>query len=218
MFPPLVYEKFLLEINKGNTQYNVACDKARFVLIFNKEKHTWVNENLKNKDSVLIDNLREIVASSELLNPVVKDSFVSFNTEIDFYEPILVKALCEKDDCKRTIFSREVKNQNRNIFEFDENQKPDFDYEWTFHSFQDKTLNIYKTDFKVISAEFEYYKVLPEFDIEGYMKIDDVASENKELPLSDQYIDQIIDYAATEFMRNYKDSLGFQLAKEREKN
>ena len=215
MAPELAYQKFLLEINKGNTQFNIACDRARFALYINKEKHSWVNDNLKNKDSILIDNLREIVTTEDLLSPTQTSNFAEFKITTDFYEAISVKVEAKRGDCKRTIYSREVKNQNKNVFEFDENQSPDFDYEWTFHSFQSDSLRVYRNDFGILKATFEFYKVLPEFDIEGYINLDGVPSADKSLPLSEQYMDMVISFAALEFMRDYQSALGIEIGKDR---
>lgn len=216
MSPELMYLKFLQKVNKNSTQFNITCDRARFVLIINEVKNRWVEYHLKDKDSILIDKLREIIKPISLVNGLDKGDFVEYTIPLDFYEGSLAKSLCEKDDCKATIFSREVKNQNKNILQWDDNQKPDFDFRWTFHSIQGEVIRVYKTDFKVIKTDLEYYSALPEFDMVGYTDIDNKPSTNKPIDiLSDQYIDQIVSLAAEEFMRDYQDSNGLLIAKDR---
>ena len=213
-----MYAKFLLKINKGNTQYNIVCDRARFVLLVNECKNRWVEKHLKDKDSILIDSLQEIVKSAELSGGSVKPDYVEYPLEDDFYEGILAKSDCEENDCKGVVYSREVKNQNKNILQFDENSKPDFDFEWSFYSIQGNKLRIYKEGFNILKTNFEYYSVLPDFDINGYINIEGIPSTDKALPLSEQYIDQILNVAATEFMRNFENQNGIQTGINREQN
>ena len=215
--PETVYLKFLQKINKNSTQFNIACDKGRFVLIFNEVKNRWVETNLKGKDSILIDNLRETIKNALLINPAkITDDYVEYDVPDDFYEHILTKCSCEKDGCKGLVYSREVKNQNKNILEFDENQRPDFNYEWTFNSIQGVSLRVYKKDFKILESELEYYSAIPDFDIAGYINVLGQPSTDSPINIiSDQYIDQIISLAALEFMLDYESSAGVQAAKER---
>ena len=215
--PQVVYLKFLQKINKNSTQFYIACDKGRFVLIFNEVKNRWVETNLKGKDSILIDNLRETIKNVNLLSPpTIEKDYVEFPVPEDFYEHILTKCVCKKENCEGLVYSREVKNQNKNILEFDENQRPDFDYEWTFNSVQGGNIRIYKRDFSIEEAELEYYSAIPDFDMAGYINVLNQPSvDNPITIISDQYVDQIISLAAKEFMLDYESQTGIQAANER---
>jgi hypothetical protein len=216
MTSEITYLKFLQKVNKGNTQFNITCDKARFVLIINEVKNRWVEKHIKFKDSILIDSLQEIVKEVEFLTGDENPEYLEYTLKSDFYEAIGAKSEVQKGTCDGVIYSKEIKNQNKNINQFDENLKPDFNFEWTFHTIQGNTLRVYKTDFKVLKTIFTYYQVIPEFDIEGYVNIDGQPSSNKPFTiLSDQYVDQIINLAAEEFMRDFQDQNGLQIAKDR---
>lgn len=215
MQPELIYQKLLLKVNKGNTDFNIALDKPRAVLIINEVKNRWVESHLKDKDSVLIDSLQEVVKTQEALSGTDKGTYIEYTIPFDFYEYILVSCEAQKKDCKKTIYSRGIKNQNQNVYLFDSNQEPDFDFEWTFHQIISNKLRVFKKDFKINKVIFTYYSVIPEFDIEGYINIDGVPSTNKAINLSDQYVDQIINLAAEEYMRDFESQLGLQLAQNR---
>lgn len=212
--PQTTYLKFLQKINKNSTQFNIACDRGRFVLIFNEVKNRWVETNLKTKDSILIDNLRETVKSTTLINPtIITDSYVDYLLPEDYYEHILTKTTCKKDGCEGVVYSREVKNQNKNILQFDENQRPDFNYEWTFNSIQSGKLRVYKRDFEVLESIMDYYSEIPDFDIAGYTNVDGQPSVNNPVTIiSNQYIDEIISLAAKEFMLDYESESGVKAA------
>ncbi len=218
--PQIVYLKFNQKVNNNSTQFNISCDRGRFVLIFNEVKNRWVETNLKGKDSILIDNLRETIKNVPLLSPpTIKPDYVEFPVPPDFYEHILTKCTCKKEGCKGLVYSREVKNQNKNILEFDANQRPDFDYEWTFNSVQGGNIRVYKKDFEVLEAELEYYSAIPDFDMAGYINILNQPSVDKPITIiSDQYVDQIISLAAKEFMLDYEKQSGIQAANERINN
>jgi len=56
---------------------------------------------------------------------------------------------------------------------------------------------------------------LPNLDIEGYIHLDGIPSTNIPIPLSEQYVDQIINLAAEEFERNFQNPNDLQIAKDR---
>ena len=101
---------------------------------------------------------------------------------------------------------------------FNLNYKPDFEFEWSFVSIQNETLRVYKNDFEVLDAIIEYYQVIPNLDIEGYIHLDGNASTNKPIPLSEQYVDQIINLAAEEFERDFQNQTDLSLAENRTKS
>lgn len=215
MTSELTYLKFLQKVNKGNTQFNITCDRARFVLIINEVKNRWVETHIKTKDSVLIESLQDSVKEVVYTNGVDKGLYKEYELTDDFYESISLICEAKKGNCSGTVYSRPIKNQNKNYYLFNENLRPDFNFEWTFHTIQGNKLRVYKTDFEILKSFFTYYEVLPEFDIEGYVNLNGLPSSNKPFTLADQYVDQIINLAAEEFMRNFQDAQGLQIAKDR---
>jgi len=213
--PEIIYLKFLIKVNKGDSQGDISCDKDRFVLIFNEVKNRWVEQLLKVKDSILIDSLQEIVKTVKLTTGVNKDDYIEFELPENFYETILATCQATQDKCKKVLYLRQVKNQDKNLLRFNVNFKPDFDFEWSFYSIQSNKIRIYKDDFSVEDATLEYYEVITDLDIEGYFHLDGTPSTNKPINLSDQYIDQIINLAAEEFERNFQNVQTLSLAKDR---
>lgn len=213
--PELIYIKFLNKVNKAGTQGDIAIDKERFVLIFNEVKNRWVEKHLKVKDSILIDSLWEIVKTETLSTGIKKNDYFQFDIPEDFYELIVAKCKAKRKKCKKELFLREVKNQDKNVLRFNSNYKPDFDFEWSFISIQSGTVRVYTSDFDIENVTIEYYQVIPNLDIEGYEHLDGTASTNVTIPLSEQYIDQIINLAAEEFERNFQNPNNLQIAKDR---
>jgi hypothetical protein len=157
----------------------------------------------------------EIVKTVKLTTGVNKDDYIEFELPENFYETILATCQATQDKCKKVLYLRQVKNQDKNLLRFNVNFKPDFDFEWSFYSIQSNKIRIYKDDFSVEDATLEYYEVITDLDIEGYFHLDGTPSTNKPINLSDQYIDQIINLAAEEFERNFQNVQTLSLAKDR---
>lgn len=213
--PISIYTKLLLKINKGISGRNISIDLVRFVLLFNDCKNRWVQKALKDKDSILIDSLWEIVRNKTLINPIKGEDYTEFAITEDFYELIGATCVAKKEDCKRKISLREVKNHDKVILMFDENQAPSFEYEWSFCSIQNKFIRIYRKDFDILETTLEYYKNIPDIDIEGYERLDGSPSTNIGIDLSVQYVDQIINLCAEEYTRDFLMEQALQVAKDR---
>ena len=108
--------------------------------------------------------------------------------------------------------------QNVQIQNFDDSLEPSFDYEWTTYSLQDNKIRVYKKDFKTENISYTYYKVVPDIDIEGYIKAGDILSTTINPILKTRFVDEILDMCATEYFRNIQSRAGFELSKERQLN
>lgn len=218
MSPELMYVKFLDKVNKGSSGGGIDCDKEKFTRIVNECKNRWVEKGIKDKDSVLIDSFQEIVKTKNISTSTnVKKDYIEFQIPEDFYEGILAKCNAKKGSCKKVLYSREVKNQNKNFLQFDEASKPDFNWEWVFHSIQENKIRIYRTDFDITSVVFEYYQIIPDIQMEGTVDIEGnliTTSVGIDI-LSDQYVDQIINLSVKEFEMNYMSQPGVQISQER---
>lgn len=215
MTPQECYSRFLIKINRNNTGANRACDRAKFITIFNEAKNRWVDQSLKNKNSILIDRLQEIIKTDIILSPTISDEYVDFNFTDAFYEFVDADCIATRGECRRRIRLREIKNQNKQVMLFDENNSPSFEWEWSFLTIQDNKVRVYKKDFNIIQLNVEYYQIIPNIDITGYIHIDGSPSTDIDIILSEQYVDQIINRAAEEFMRNYENASALQIAKDR---
>ena len=78
------YLNLLQKINRGNTQFNNTLDRARAVLILNECKNRWVEKHLKEKDSILIESLQEIIKTEILSFGNDKGEYVEYELKDDF--------------------------------------------------------------------------------------------------------------------------------------
>jgi len=212
------YDNFLIKINRNDTQSNLYVDVSTFIQLFNRQKDKWVDNKLNLKDSIQIDDLQEIVTSKIETDKISTTEYDEYPLADNWYEFIGGNVLANQGDCKRYINLRPVKLQNVQIQNFDDSLEPSFDYEWTTYSLQDNKIRVYKKDFKTENISYTYYKVVPDIDIEGYIKADNTLSTTINPILKTRFVDEILDMCATEYFRNIQSRAGFELSKERQLN
>lgn len=214
-----IYKRFLLKINKNDSNDGVNVPVSHFVLMFNAERLVWLGSKLRDDaDNWKLDYLEELV-STDVQLPVSKihDSSVDFTLPADLYRYISSYSLASKDKCKKTkIFNFEQNTLNLTAVLADAFSRPNFKFEETPCIQKSGTLKVYFEDFKIDSVFLSYYRTPKPIDIPGYIRIDGTPSEDLTTDLSDENIDEVLNRMAVEVLREYLDGEGFQLAKDRQ--
>lgn len=215
MTPLEAYKKFLLRINKNDTNVNVSIPKGEFVLLFNEETSTWLKTKLKEDNSTElieeVEELLEVDKELELLD--TKPLFVEFKTPIDFFKKVSVYCIADKNSCQDNILvAHSFKIKNLNYLTVNENEKPSFEYQETLVSQSGGKTLIYKTDFDVKKCFLTYYRTPIKLDIEGYININGENSKNVETDLSDQNIEEVLDLCAKTVLGRYEHIEAYQIA------
>lgn len=215
MTSELAYEKFLLRINKNDTNTNIKVPKSQFVIIFNEEKRVWLSEIIKAKEALdYIDDIEELLVLDKLL---VKDSSTrlsdNFNLPTDFYRRATAYAVTSKDKCTDNVITVWfIKPKNKDIYLQNSNLSPSFEYQETIAIINNSKISIFKGDFKIDEAYLNYYKEPLDIDLSGYIKIDGTNSSTINTELSDENMEQIIKLTALQALKNYQDTEAAQLA------
>lgn len=212
-----VYFKFLLKINKNNTQGNISCPISTFVLLYNECQRRWFNRFVPPKDADDIANTESSLIST-IISPVKStDEYSEYPLPSDWFANSNVYVLANKGNCKnQKINLRQINSALVRNYMFDDSQQPSFDYEWSFYTIEGKNIRVYKTDFELGKLYFNYYKEPQEIDVAGYIKVDNSISTDVNPELADIFVDQIISETATEYMRNYEYPQGLQIAQNRQ--
>lgn len=214
MTPQEAYKKFLLKVNKNDTNSNIKVPKGQFVLLFNEQKRTWLESTIKqNEDSDYIDGIEELL---ELDKQLVKahEGFRKddFTLPINFYRRATSFALASKEECTNqvlVIWFRRGKDINVLLQNSDES--PSFEYRETLGILNNNKLSVYKTDFTLDKVFLSYYREPRDLDIAGYTKLDGSHSQDIETDLSDTNIESIINDTAKEAVRNYESVTQLQI-------
>ena len=216
------YISFLNLANKLNSNDDVNIDIGRFVLLYNKHSKIWLADKVrKDKSNQKIDETQQLVRENVQLVPAsTANDHVEFKLPSDWYEHIGGYALCTKDTCQgRLINASQAKNEEKRLILFDENWRPDFDFEWLPITIGQDHVQVYFRDFSVQSFSVDYYRYPGDIDIAGYLKSDNVTlSTNINPDVDDIYVNEIIDLVVLDVSRIYQNQEKVQLDANRIQN
>jgi hypothetical protein len=216
-----LYKRFLLMVNKNDTNEGVNISPGHFVLLYNAEMLSWLAEELK-KDADNIDvNLIELlylgdfqVQPSGVADSVLK--FIEFTLPSNFFQVYGGYTFADRGQCKdNIIYIWEKKPGDIIATRSDESSKPSFDYQETPCTIGNDKMKVYFDDFVVKSTYINYYRTPNYIDIEGYIHFDGTSSTNIDTELDDYNALQVLARVAAELDRQTVDVEGLQVSKDR---
>lgn len=212
-----IYKRFLIKINKNDSNDGINILPSHFVLMFNTEVLRWLGEKLKTDgDNVKLSKLKNLLIPDEKLELVKEfEDSIDFKLPKQFYRFVSSYSVAVKEDCVRKIFNFDKKALGITAFSADAFSRPSFDYEETPCIVAGGNLKVYFDDFKIRDSYLTYYKAPIQIDIEGYERFDGSPSKNIDTELSDENIDEVLNRMDAETTRQYLDSDRFQFSKER---
>lgn len=221
MSPIEAYKKFLLKVNKNDTNGNIKVPKSQFVLLFNEQKRKLLTQELyKNESSDLIEDFEELLVLDEKLEKLSDSTLkTDFKLPSDYFKRVSSYVLASSGDCKnQVLYAWAIKPKDINVYLQNENLKPSFNYRETVVVLNSDKVSVYKDNFTIDELYLTYYREPKDIDIEGYIHIDGTPSQNIDIGLSDANMELIIDRTATEALRNYENLEHLQIALQRERS
>lgn len=211
------YKRFLLKINKNDTNTDVDINKGEFVLLYNEQKDRWLAEKVeKYQSSDDIQDLQEIQVKRKPLELFISDKdYDTFTLPTDFSDYISSYSNVTDGNCSAILMHIPFKPRNENMLLENTNHEPSFEFEETIVDLSDNKLFVYKKDFSIENTFLSYYRLVGKIDIEGYIHVDGTPSTNINPDLTDMYVDEILNRCAIEVIRRYESPEGFQLAQDR---
>jgi len=208
------YIAFLNLVNKLNSNDDVNIDTGRFVILYNKHAKIWLTANVrKDRATQKIDELQGLIKENFLLTPVSSTfDHIDYKLPDDWYEHVGGYALCTRGTCTdKVINADQVKNEEKRLILFDENWRPDFDFEWLPITVGEDRLQAFFRDFTIQEFYIDYYRYPRDIDIAGYTKIDGTPSMDINPDLADAFVNEIIDLAVADVSRIYQNNEKAQL-------
>lgn len=217
-----LYYDFHLLLNKNNEDKNINIEAPNFVRLFNRESERWLADYIENNnsgdnkfnlDSFLVPDYTLIKSSStptQETYPVPKDCFSII--EGDF------RSVVKVGECESTIFNVISKTQEINILLANKFTAPSVAWERGLAKLTKDGLIVYKNGFDILNTTISYYKKVKKIDLEGYTDFEGIISKNIDPDFSDYVAQQILDRVVTEVQREFENSAGFQLSKERQRS
>jgi len=214
-----LYKRFLLMINKNDTNAGVNIPPAEFVLLFNSEMLRWLAEELKKDEDNIDINMIELLLQTDYPLNLVNEQkeFIEFEMPSDFFQVYGSYSLADRGPCTGIkIFNYEIKPGNLIPILQDEDNKPSFDYqEAPFIVGADK-LKVYFDDYTVRETFLNYYRSPRNIDMEGYINFSGEESTNIDPELDDHNCVQVLTRLAIEINREVENGEGFQFSKDRQ--
>lgn len=213
-----IYKRFLLKLNKNDTNDGINILASVFVLIFNTEAVRWLGEQFNEKaDNWKLSQLDNLLEVDVNLNKVKKyDDSVEFQLPDDFYRHASSYSIVDKGNCKGLkVFNFEKKALGFNTNIADDFSGPQVEYQETPFQITKNKMKIYFDDFEIKRVYASYYKLPKLIDIAGYEHIDGSISSDIDTDLIPDQIDEILDRVVEEVTGNYQDSERLQYVKEK---
>jgi hypothetical protein len=214
-----LYKRFLLMINKNDTNEGVNIPVGNFVLLFNSEMQRWEGEELKKDEDNIDINMIQLlwVPDADLGTPTTTTKeFIEYAVPLDYFQIYGTYSYASKDACKEvTIFNYEKKPGNIIPILQDGAAGPEFDYrEAPFIVGSDK-IRIYKGDYTVDKSFVNYYRLPKDIDMIGYTHFDGTESTDIDPELDDYSCVEVLEKLAVEISRQITDGEKFQFDKDR---
>ncbi len=216
-----LYKRFLLKVNKNDSNSGINVLPSHFFLMFSAEVLKWFTQKLDDdSDNVKLDDIYELLeVNKELEFNESFDGYVEFKIPSDFFRIASSYSVVEKGICKDVkIQNFEKKPLGFSATLADEFSKPNFDLGETYFTLGTNNFQVYFDDFKIIKVFSSYYRIPKPASMAGYENIDGTLSVDSTTDLSDANIEEVLDRIATEVIRQYNDGESFELAKDREKS
>lgn len=208
------YTYFLLLANKLLSNDNVNIDIGRFCYLYNKNALIWLEQRVrKTKATQKIDEIQQLfVKEASLVFVNTKDTYANFALPDNWFDWSGGFAVCSTPTCKGIqINADQVKNDNERLILFDENWRPDLDFEWLPVTIGEDNVQVYFNGFTVDKFFMDYYRFPRAIEIAGFDRPDGTASITIDPDIDDIYINEIIDLAVADVSRIYENTEKMQL-------
>lgn len=215
------YKRFLLKVNKNDTNTNIKIGKGEFVLIFNEQSKIWLENKLKEDSNIHDKNqISTLLVYDKKLEKVTDTQYFSeFKLPENYFEYETSYSVASKNKCKnRKLFNWDFKVRNRNVIEQDENSEPSFEYEETIINVSGDSILVFKKDFDIDEQYITYYKEPNNIDLKGYIRFDGSKSEDIDSELADKYVNEIISLCVVSVEANYGNTEQYQIQKQQQIN
>lgn len=214
-----LYQKFHLLLNSNHLFQNVNVEIPHFVSLFNREKDRWLAQSIKEfgDNDRIFDLQSHYIPSEELIEYSTKDDRIFYSLPDKYFAYVSSYSLCEKEGKKGRVINYFTKPKDEIEYFSDEFNSPSFEFEESICNIANDKLIIFYKDYKINKTFLSYYKEVGKIDIAGYKKITGEFSVDIQPDIADFYLEQILDGCITETMREYQNSAGVQIGRDREK-
>lgn len=195
----LVYQKMLEKTNKNLNNGSISLDRARAVTIYREEENKFIEWTLQKRNTSEIQDIQILLDNIKLELKEDSIDYTSFSLPKNFFSFSNLRITASSNGCTDTLLPVEIKSENLEEVLFDENNKPSFPFRETIYTIRDKSIVVFKDDFKIENVNLIYYRYPRPFNLEGYIDEEGKKSFNSDPEFDDKIVDRIISMVATSF-------------------
>lgn len=195
----LVYQKMLEKTNKNLNNGSISLDRARAVTIYREEENKFIEWTLQKRNTSEIQDIQILLDNIKLELKEDSIDYTSFSLPKNFFSFSNLRITASANGCTDTLLPVEIKSENLEEVLFDENNKPSFPFRETIYTIRDKSIVVFKDDFKIENVNLLYYRYPRPFNLEGYIDEEGKKSFNSDPEFDDKIVDRIISMVATSF-------------------
>ena len=162
------YKLFLSKMNESSTSRNIAVNRGKFSILFNKSLLEIVKEYLSRKYTDEVDYIEGLLVTNKDLSIKTTDKdYQEFELPEDFLEYDLINARAKSKGCEDSIELFPVKGRDTSKILNDEYNKPSFFYRIAPFRLISNTVRIYIKGFSIAQVNIDYYKYPREVKLEN---------------------------------------------------
>ena len=198
------YENFIIKINENASTDGVACDKGKFVKIFNTEQSKLIEYFLEKKFEDDIRYIQAILVDDKKLSSSNKHlDHIDYELPKDYFDFSNLYVIAKKDKCTDKVDCFEIKDDDRNLVLRDTNLQPSFKYRETPFHLSSNKIKIYLLDFEIEKAYLSYYRYPKQLSLVNNEDPESDFLENPEF--DDKFVNRVIDLTVSNFFLNNDD-------------
>lgn len=163
------YKLFLSKMNESSTSRNIAVNRGKFSILFNKSLLEIVKEYLSRKYTDEVDYIEGLlVVGKDLNSKTINKDYQEFSLPEEFLEYDLITAVASNDaGCQDNIELIPVKGRETSIILNDDFNKPSFFYRTAPFRLLSNSVRIYREGFEIDQVNIDYYKYPREVVLEN---------------------------------------------------
>lgn len=187
------YQKYLILAEANGTTDKLSTNKGRYAVKYNISQNKvieWLIESNSTDENRYLQSIK--IPYTKLVLSDTEEDNASFSLPKNYFDFIDLRVKGSKESCTNQLFkSREVKGENVNSYYIDSNLDPSFKYRETYYTIAEDSVQVYKKNFDVDSAEMSYYRYPKQVELKNP---DNPESQFKDdtLDFDDKLINRII--------------------------
>lgn len=208
------YFEFQVLMNKNASLRNINIPPHLYVLLYNRE--TKISYRRFIKGSIIdIHDISELLVTDEKLQKAKEyQEYVEYYKPTNFFDFVDSRSTTKRGNCTGVTVNylykpKDLKLKNSDSFYVN------FDHEESICNLSENFVQIYKKDFDLVSSYISFYREISEIDISGYKHLDGTMSTDIEPDLSDRMIHLVNNWIVLEVMREFENTGGINISKDR---